>query len=69
MAPSGTPSGIITRLNLALVKGWQSGDTHKRLEADGSEPVTSTPQTFATLIRSETEKWTRIIKDAGITPQ
>lgn len=69
LAPSGTPPAIITRLNQALVKGWQSGDTHKRLEADGSEPITSTPQTFAALIRSETEKWTRLIKDAGISPQ
>ena len=69
LAPMGTPPGVITRLNQALVKGWQSGDTHKRLEEDGSEPVTSTPQAFAALIRSETEKWTRIIKDAGISPQ
>ncbi len=68
LAPAGTSPEIVDRLNGVLVKSWRSSDTQKRLAVDGSEPVTSTPQEFTALIRSETEKWSRIIKHAGITP-
>lgn len=69
LAPAGTPPDIVERINSVLTRSWRSADIRKRLEADGSEPVTSTPPEFAALIRSETDKWTRIIKNAGIAPQ
>lgn len=69
LAPAGTPAEIIAMLNAALVKGLHSGDTRKRLEADGSELRTSTPDEFARVIKSETDKWSRVIKQAGIQPE
>jgi len=69
LAPAGTPADIIARLNAALVKGLNTADTRKRLEADGAELMTSTPEDFARLIRSETERWFKIIKAADIKPE
>ncbi len=69
LAPAGTPADIIARLNAALVQGLNTADTRKRLEADGAELMTGTPEEFASLIRSETAKWSKIIKAAGIKPE
>ncbi len=69
LAPAGTPAEIVARLNAILVKGLNTADTRKRLEADGAELITSTPEDFAKLIRSETEKWSKVIKAAGIKPE
>jgi tripartite-type tricarboxylate transporter receptor subunit TctC len=68
-APAGTPNEIITQLNAVLVKELQTPDTRKRLEADGSQVRTSTPKEFANAIRTDTEKWTRVVKSAGIKPE
>ena len=56
------------QLNAALVRGLQTDDTRKRFAADGSEVVTSTPDEFARVIRADIQKWTRIVKAAGIRP-
>jgi len=69
LAPAGTPADIIARLNAVLVKSLNTVDTRKRLEVDGAELITSTPEDFAKLIRTETDKWSRIIKAAGIKPE
>jgi tripartite-type tricarboxylate transporter receptor subunit TctC len=39
------------------------------LIADGTDPAPTTPEEFAAYIKSETEKWTKVIKAAGIKPQ
>ncbi|MBI4192280.1 MAG: tripartite tricarboxylate transporter substrate binding protein [Betaproteobacteria bacterium] len=69
LAPTGTPKDTIMRLNAALVKSLQSAETRKRVEADGSEAVTSTPEEFASFIKTETERWFKVIKGAGIKPE
>jgi tripartite-type tricarboxylate transporter receptor subunit TctC len=69
LAPGATPPDIIARLNAVLVKGLNAPETRKRIEADGAELQTSTPEEFAKLIRTETEKWAKIIKAAGIKPE
>jgi tripartite-type tricarboxylate transporter receptor subunit TctC len=69
LAPAGMRREIVESLNSTLVKGLHAGDTRKRLEADGSELHTSTPEEFARLIRTETAKWSTVIKAAGIKPE
>jgi len=66
VAPAGTPPRIIGRLNEVLVKAFSTSDTRNRLLADGSEVLTSSPDEFDRLVRVETAKWAKIIKDAGI---
>jgi tripartite-type tricarboxylate transporter receptor subunit TctC len=69
LAPAGTARDIVSKLNAVLVKELRSAEIRKRLEADGSELSTSTPEEFARLIRTETAKWMKVIKAAGIKPE
>jgi len=65
-APAGTPNAIIARLNAELVKIVHDADTKERLLKLGAEPVGSTPEQLAAMVRSENAKWAKVIKDAGV---
>ena len=69
LAPAATPREIITRLNAELTKVLTSPDLKERLGASGIEPMTSTPEQFAAFIKSETARYAKVIKDAGIKPE
>jgi len=66
---AGTPRPIVTRLNQELVKALASPDLKARLIAAGVEPVSTTPEEFASYIRSETVRYAQVIKAAGIQPE
>ena len=66
LAPAGTPRPIIDRLNRELVNALKQPEMMKRLVADGSEAVGSSPEELRSLIAAEREKWTKVIKAAGI---
>ena len=67
-APAGTPREAVMRLNGALNVALRAPAMVAQLEKQGLEPVGGTPEEAAALIRGEVEKWTRIIRDAGIKP-
>ena len=69
IAPKGTPKHVIDRINAEAVTAMQSPDMAKRLAAEGSEAVGSSPQAFAAHIRAENEMWSKVIKQAGIRGQ
>ncbi len=69
LAPAGTPRPIIDRLNQEIVRVLNTPDIKERLNAEGTEIVASTPEDFAKHIKSETEKWAKVIKAAGIKPE
>jgi tripartite-type tricarboxylate transporter receptor subunit TctC len=66
LAPAGTAHPIVTRLNAEIVKVMQSAEMKARLAAMATEPVTSTPEGFADLIRREIEKWAKVVRAAGL---
>ena len=66
LAPAGTPAPIISRLNAETVKVLGRADVQSTLGAQGLELVPGTPEQFATHIKSEIAKFTRIAKAAGI---
>ena len=66
LAPAGTPAPIIGRLNSELHKALASADLKERLVTAGIEPLVSTPQEFASFIQTETVRYAKVIKDAGI---
>jgi len=66
LAPAGTPREIITKLHAGLVRAVQDATVRERFLADGAEPVGSSPEEFSAYMRSETAKWAKVIKDAGI---
>ena len=69
LAPAGTPSSLIARLNAELVKAINAPDLKKRLSDGGVEPLTSTPDEFAKFIAAETPRYAKIVKDANIPAQ
>lgn len=65
LAPAGTPREIVNKLNSTIVKVLQLPDVKERLNGQGFEIRTSTPEQFAAYIKSETVKWAKIVKDSG----
>ncbi len=60
-----TPQPIIERLNVEIARVLEQPDIRARL-ATGGEPVQTGPRAFAALLRADTEKWARIVKEAGV---
>jgi tripartite-type tricarboxylate transporter receptor subunit TctC len=57
---------IVRKLSAALDEAVHSPDVAERLRADGSTPVTSTPEAFRAHISSEIAKWRRLVKEIGL---
>jgi len=66
LLPAGTPKAIVDKLNADTVKALQDPEVKKRFADLGVEAVSSTPEQFASFIRAETEKYSKLIKEAGI---
>ena len=66
-APVGTPSGIIDKLNGAMIKAMNTDQVKKTFAAIGAEYIGSTPQELASYLAQETEKWKKIISETGIS--
>lgn len=66
-APAGTPPAVVSRLNELLVKAARSEAAKKAFyEPTGTEVFTTTSQELAKFQTGESQKWGRIVKDAGI---
>ena len=66
LAPAGTPRPIVAWLNGELAKILYSPDMKDKLNAIGTDPVTSTPEEFAAYLRQETVKWANVVLKAGL---
>ena len=66
-APAGTPKAIVAQLQAALAKVLDAPDTKDKLATVGCEPVKSTPEQFAALIKDDLPRWAKIVKDSGAT--
>jgi len=69
MAPRGTPQPVIERLNAAINKALGDPAVKKILEGDGMLPSGGTPQQFSERIRKDYDRWTRVVKEAGLKPE
>ena len=67
VVPSATPRAIVQRINAAYVAALQSPDVRTKMAELSLEPVGNTPEQFDTFIRTEIEKWAKVVKAAGIT--
>ena len=66
LAPAGAPAAIIAKLNSELVRFLSSPDVGAMFSAQGIEPAHCSPGEFAAVIRSDLQKWEKVISDAGI---
>jgi tripartite-type tricarboxylate transporter receptor subunit TctC len=65
IAPAGTPPEVVARLNRAFVAALESPDTKTRFAQLLAEPVPSSPEKFAALIRSELARYESVVKASG----
>jgi tripartite-type tricarboxylate transporter receptor subunit TctC len=65
LVPAGTPKPIIARLNAEIGAILKDAAVKSTLNAQGFELVGGTPEDFANLIRSESDKWAPVIKKTG----
>jgi tripartite-type tricarboxylate transporter receptor subunit TctC len=69
VAPAGTPPEIVRKFQRDAARHVRSPELSERLTAIGAEPVGSTPDEFTAFIKSEADKWSRVIREAAITLQ
>jgi tripartite-type tricarboxylate transporter receptor subunit TctC len=68
-APAGTPQPVLQILHREIVKAYNAPDVKKQVMDTGSEVVADTPEEFAAFVRSESAKWSKVIRDANIKPE
>src|SRR5262245_10872272 len=69
LVPSGTPKHIVTLLNREIARIIALPDVKERFATLGLDPVGGTPDDFARDLRTEGEKWTKVIRTANIKAQ
>jgi tripartite-type tricarboxylate transporter receptor subunit TctC len=66
-APAGTPGAIVNRLHAEMVKAMQTPDVRAKLEGIGADgTVSRSPEEFAALVRADTARYAKIVKDIGL---
>jgi len=67
LAPAGTAPAVIAELHAQSLKAMARKGVAEKLALSGAEVATSTPDQFASLIRTELPKWERLVKTSGAT--
>jgi tripartite-type tricarboxylate transporter receptor subunit TctC len=66
-APAGTPPAIVHRLHADTVKAMQTPDTKSKLDGIGADgTVSRSPEEFAALVRADTARYSKIVKEIGL---
>jgi tripartite-type tricarboxylate transporter receptor subunit TctC len=68
-APAGTPRPIVDKLNAEVTKALNSPEVRSKLLDLGAEPSPMPVAEFTTWVQQEVNKWTRLVKEAGIQPE
>ncbi|MBB6560067.1 tripartite-type tricarboxylate transporter receptor subunit TctC [Acidovorax soli] len=64
-APTGTPAPVLAKLNGALVKVLGQADVKKKINEQGAETYSETPEQFAAFIKTESVKWGKVVHESG----
>ena len=65
VVPSGTPPAIVEKLNAEVRKALKHPEVMEKMAAQGTDILGSTPQEYATYIRGELQRWSRLIRETG----
>ena len=65
--PAGIPKHVVGRLHTDVVKVLQMKDVRGRLDAQGVDPIGTTPAELATIMKGDGKKWGKLIRAIGIT--
>jgi tripartite-type tricarboxylate transporter receptor subunit TctC len=69
VAPAGTPSAVIDRLNEALRAALASDEVKKQLALDGTEITPGSPEAYADFIDKDERRWADLVKASGVEPE
>lgn len=69
IAPAKVPKPVIQKLHRDIVEALKEPDVRDRLTQLGADVVAGTPEEFDALLRAETVRYQKLIKDAGIVPE
>jgi len=65
IGPANMPKPLVAKLHGELIKILNQPDVRGRIEADGSEPVGSSPEDFRRYMLADVEKWAKVVKESG----
>ena len=65
LAPAGTPTAIVGRLNGEVIRVLAAPDLRERIAIEAIEPAGSTPEAFKSHIARELAKWAKVVADSG----
>ena len=66
LAPAGTPKAIVDKLSSEIGRFAAMPDVKEKLQSQGLEPHYATPEQLAVIVRADTARYMKIIKDANI---
>jgi tripartite-type tricarboxylate transporter receptor subunit TctC len=66
MAPARTPDAVIGKLNAAAAEALKAPEVVAAMGAQGAQPIGGTPAELAAVIAADTERWSKLIREAGI---
>jgi len=67
LAPKGTPTDVVARLNKEIAAVLKQPDVAKSFESQGMVPASSTPAEFGTLLKKDADRWATVVKRGNIT--
>ena len=69
VAPAGVPQAIVNKLSAEVARIVRLPDITQRFQLDGAEGVGRWQKEFAGFLKAEMQKWSKVIRDAGIKPE
>ena len=69
MAPAKTPMVIVRKLHGEIVKASQDSELKAKLAQEIMDLVASSPEDYAAYLRSEMDRWSKVIRMAGVKPE
>jgi tripartite-type tricarboxylate transporter receptor subunit TctC len=67
LAPPGTPTDVVTKLREGVTKALSTPEARKLVASAGVEVALSTPEELASLMKSELERWGKVVRETGAT--
>ena len=68
LAPAGTPPALVQRYSREIQAILADPAVRAEFARHGTDPVPATPEQFASIIHADVQKWARVVREAGITP-
>ena len=69
VAPKGTPPAVIAKLNQTINRAIREADVADKITSQGNEVAGGTPEEFGAFIKTESDRWSRLVKTHNIKPE